>query len=44
MSLDIRKSAGTITAQALNVSHQGLVVARQRKSDGRGRPSRAARH
>jgi hypothetical protein len=31
MSLDIKKSAGSITAQVPNVSHQGWVVARQRK-------------
>lgn len=31
MSLDIRKSAGKITAHALRVSQQGLVAARQRK-------------
>ena len=31
MSLDMTKSAGTITAQVLKVSHHGFVAARQRK-------------
>jgi hypothetical protein len=31
MSLDMMKSAGTITAQVLKVSHHGFVAARQRK-------------